>query len=202
MGYIGLYVPTNAHIQSNNHEKKQLSYYTAIHLRINELDQMAFGLNKTIYNGYFHNIKKILMSSKMSPKMIYIAGGNTININILEKYISKEDFNIVTKYDFLSAKELKFLKEIPARLSIFDFLISQYSSIFLGFSKSTFSSIIYLNHLKSKKKMYFYDSNVTSSPPWQILLNIDPNFKYFHKNKPINLKEILEDDMKMKVGIW
>ncbi len=161
------------------------------------MDRIAFGQSENhVLEKHFNDIKALLSMNKINFKTIYIAGGNTKNIGAFQKYFN--NYTIVTKYDFLTSDNLKYINAIPARSSVFDFLISLHSSLFIGFSKSTFSAMLYLNHMKDRKKCYFYDNK---TPPWQIILNIDPTFEYFQK-KPKNMKEILEYDMKASVGIF
>eukprot|EP00943_MAST-04B_sp_MAST-4B-sp1_P007210 g7210.t1 len=178
-------------------QNKLLLFYNAIHYRLNEMDRIAFGEGENqVLEKHFNDIKTILSMNKINFKTIYIAGGNIENIESFQKYFN--NYTIVTKYNFLTSDNLKYINAVPARSSVFDFLISLHSSLFIGFSKSTFSAMLYLNHMKNGKKCYFYDNK---TPPWQILLNVDPTFQYFQK-KPKNMKEILEYDMKASVGIF
>lgn len=163
--YISINIPfSNKFIEYSDNIKKKfkLDYYLCIHLRL-ENDAIKHMIELTNNNNFnkFNNIYKYTYEKELEQirhwnvrKYICTSLGIYDNINNDYYKSLKKEYNLIDKNDVL--KEFEFNlngKKCRELYGILDFIIANESNYFIGCDWSSFSLLIYNNHIFKNKKV-------------------------------------------------
>ena len=152
--------------------------FTALHLRIDEHDSSAFATQS--HSKMLQSVIQLLEYDSAAPaapspkqkSLLYVASGNHAT-SLLEQLPYP-----ATRKELLFPDMLLKMSRFPEMMGAVDFVVCEKSDHFIGFSQSTFSSLLVLRRHYQGQSAVFYDAK---NPPWQISLSLDPKGARFRK---------------------
>lgn len=162
--YISINIPFSEKFIAYSNKIKQkfnLDYYLCIHLRlendaIKHMTELTKNNNFDEFNTIYKNIyEKELELIKHWNVRKYICTSLGLYENINNEYYKslKKDYNLIDKNDVINEIEFNLNgRKCRELYGILDFIIAKDSNYFIGCDWSSFSLLIYNNHIFKKKK--------------------------------------------------